>query len=179
MHHPKSVQEKEMHKILMDFVIKTKHLIPTRSSDYQQKKKKLPNSGYCRTGRPQSKNKREWKEDKYLDHDREQKIWNLKVMVMLIVTRLLEIIPKGLVKELKNLEIRGQIETIQTTVLLRSARLQRRVIDNESYWNSSEKPSVKPIGIKKKTFTEYNNDSSYLIIYITCFYAVIWFQIFE
>ena len=36
-------------------------------------------------------------------------------------------IPKGLVKGLKDLEIRGQEETIQTTVLLRSTRKLRRV----------------------------------------------------
>ena len=34
---------------------------------------------------------------------------------------------KGLAKALEDLEIRGQVETIQTTALLRSARILRRV----------------------------------------------------
>ena len=36
-------------------------------------------------------------------------------------------IPKRLVKGLKNLKISGQVDTIQTTVLLISARILRRV----------------------------------------------------
>ena len=37
-------------------------------------------------------------------------------------------IPKGLVKGLEDLEIKGQVETIQTTALLRSARIIRKVL---------------------------------------------------
>ena len=36
---------------------------------------------------------------------------------------------KGLVQGLENLEIRGRVETIQTTTLLRSARILRRVLE--------------------------------------------------
>ena len=39
-------------------------------------------------------------------------------------------IPNGLLKGLEDLEIRGQVETIKTTVLSRSARILRRVLDN-------------------------------------------------
>ena len=38
-------------------------------------------------------------------------------------------IPKGLVQELKDLEIRGQVGTISTTVLLGPARILRRVLE--------------------------------------------------
>ena len=46
----------------------------------------------------------------------------MKVTVISIVIDAPETIHKGLVKRLKNLKIRGQLETIKTTVLLRSAR---------------------------------------------------------
>ena len=41
----------------------------------------------------------------------------------------LDTIPKGLVKGLEELEIKGQVETIQTTALLRSARILRRILE--------------------------------------------------
>ena len=42
-----------------------------------------------------------------------------------MVTGALGIIPKGLIKELEELEIRGQVEKVQTTAWLRSARILR------------------------------------------------------
>ena len=47
---------------------------------------------------------------------------------MPIVIGALGTTPKGLVKGLEDLEIRGQVETTQTTTLLRSARILRRVL---------------------------------------------------
>ena len=44
---------------------------------------------------------------------------------MQIVIGALGTITKGLIKGLEDLEIRGQVETIQTTALLRSARILR------------------------------------------------------
>ena len=38
-------------------------------------------------------------------------------------------VTKGLEQGLEDLEIRGQVETIQTTALLRSARILRRVLE--------------------------------------------------
>ena len=51
----------------------------------------------------------------------------MKMLVMSVVTGTLATISKGLVKGLEGLEIRGQVETIQTTALLRLARILRRV----------------------------------------------------
>ena len=48
----------------------------------------------------------------------------MKVTVILKLTGALKTILKGLVKGLEDLEIRRQVETIQTTTLLRSARIQ-------------------------------------------------------
>ena len=46
-----------------------------------------------------------------------------------IVIGALGMVPKGLERSLEELEIRGRIETIQTTALLRSARILRRVLE--------------------------------------------------
>ena len=53
----------------------------------------------------------------------------MKLMVISIVIGALETIPKGLIKRLENLEIRRQAESIQTTTLLRSARILRKVLE--------------------------------------------------
>ena len=49
--------------------------------------------------------------------------------MIIIVIVLLSIVTKGLVKGLEDLEISGQVETIQTTALLRSPRILRRVLE--------------------------------------------------
>ena len=51
----------------------------------------------------------------------------MKVMGIPVVIGALGTIPKGLVKELEDLEIRGWAEIIQNTAL-RSARILRRVL---------------------------------------------------
>ena len=51
----------------------------------------------------------------------------------------------GLLKGLENLEIRGRVETIQTTTLLRSVRILRRVLETRGdlcYPDFRERPSV-------------------------------------
>ena len=53
----------------------------------------------------------------------------MKVTVIPIGTGVLSTIGKGLVQELVDLEIRGRVETIQTTALLRSARILRRILE--------------------------------------------------
>ena len=69
-----------------------------------------------------------WNE--YLDLAKEfKKLWNMKVTVIPIVIGLLGTVPKRLVQELVDLEIRGQVETIQTTPLLRLAKILRRVLE--------------------------------------------------
>ena len=67
------------------------------------------------------------KKDKYLDLARElKKLWNMKVAIIPIVIGAFGTITKGLLKGLEDLEVGGQVETIQTT-LLRIARIPRRV----------------------------------------------------
>ena len=67
---------------------------------------------------------------KYLDlAGKLKKQWNMKVMVIPIVIGALSTVTKRWVQRLEDLEIRGRVETIQTTVLLRSGRILRRVLE--------------------------------------------------
>ena len=51
------------------------------------------------------------------------------VTVRPIAIRTLGTVTKRMVKGVEELEIRGQIETIQTSILLRWARIRRRVVE--------------------------------------------------
>ena len=83
------------------------------------------------------------KRDKYLDIARElKKSGNIRVTVILIVISALGTIHKGLVNEMEALEIRGQVETIQTTALLKSTRILRRVLETCCHSSSSKRPSA-------------------------------------
>ena len=53
----------------------------------------------------------------------------MKVAFVPIVISALGTITKGLLKHLEDLEVGGQVDTIQTTALLRTARIQRRVLE--------------------------------------------------
>ena len=64
----------------------------------------------------------------YLDLARElKKLWNVKVTIIPIAIDAFGTVTKGLLKGLEDLEIGGLVETIQTTALLRTARILRRV----------------------------------------------------
>ena len=52
-------------------------------------------------------------------------MWNMKVTIVPIVIGALGTITKGLLKGLEDLEIGGRVETIQTTALLRTARIPK------------------------------------------------------
>ena len=53
----------------------------------------------------------------------------MKVTVIPVVVGALGTIPEGLVKGVEDLEIRGQVEIIQTTELLRSTRILNKVLE--------------------------------------------------
>ena len=58
-----------------------------------------------------------------------KKLWNMKVTIVPIVIGALGTITNGLLKGLGDLEVGGRVETIQTTTLLRTARILRRVLE--------------------------------------------------
>ena len=53
---------------------------------------------------------------------------HMKVTVVPIVISMHKTIPKGLVKRLEESEIKGQVETIKSTVLLTSVTILRQVL---------------------------------------------------
>ena len=70
------------------------------------------------------------KKDKYLDLAWGlKKLRNIKVKTKPIVIGAFGTVTKGLVKGPEDLEIRGRLKTIQTTALLRSARILRNVME--------------------------------------------------
>ena len=53
----------------------------------------------------------------------------MQVTIIPIVIGAFGIVTKGLLKGLEDLEVGGRVETIQTTALLRTARILRRVLE--------------------------------------------------
>ena len=132
MHNPESVQENDTHQLLWDFEIQTDHQISARRPDLISKKKKRKRKKK-RTCRIVDFSilvdhivKLKKCEKRYLNYSRElKKLWNMKVTIIPIIIGALGTVTK----ELENLEIAGRVETIQTTALLRSARIMRRVLE--------------------------------------------------
>ena len=84
----------------------------------------------CCPGGPQNKSEGKWKKDKYLDLVRElKKLWNMKLRIVPIVIGALGTVSKGLLKGMEDLAVSGRVETIQTTALLRTSRILRRVLE--------------------------------------------------
>ena len=126
MHKPAPVLENYLHKLLWNFNIQTDHLIPARRPDKKKGICKIVDFAVPADHRINLKKSE--KKDKYLDLARElKKLWNMKVTIVPIVIGALGTITKGLSKGLEDLEVGGRAETIQTTALLRSARILRRV----------------------------------------------------
>ena len=70
------------------------------------------------------------KNDKYLDLARElKKLWNMQVTIIPIVIGAFGRVTKGLLKGLEDLEVGGRVDTTQTTALLRTARILRRILE--------------------------------------------------
>ena len=74
---------------------------------------------------------KEWeKRGKYLNLAWElKKLWNMKVTIIPIVIGAFGTVPKGLLKRLDDLEVGRRVETIQTTALLGTARIPRRILE--------------------------------------------------
>ena len=133
MLNPECVRENETHKLLWDFDIQPDHRISARRSDrviVNNKKKSCPIVDFAVQGDLRVKLKEGRKGDRYLNFARVlKKIWNKNVTVIPFVIGALGTVTKGLVQGLDDLEIRGRVETIQTTAFLRSSRILRRVLD--------------------------------------------------
>ena len=118
----------------------------TRPNYNQQKKRTCKIVDFAVLADHRIKLKECEKKDKYLDIARElKKLWNMQVTIIPIVIGAFGTVTKGLLKELDDLEVGGRVETIQTTPLLRTARIWEeswRLEENCCLSNSSERPSA-------------------------------------
>ena len=136
---------KDTLKLLWDFDIQTDHLISDRRPDLiiiNKKKRACKIIDYAVPADHRIKLKECEKKDKYLDLARElKKLWNMKVTIIPIVNGAFDTVTKGLLKGLEDVEVGGRVETIQTTVLLRTARILRRVLKT---WGKLAVPQKRP-----------------------------------
>ena len=133
MHNPASVLENDTHKLLWYFDNQTDHLILARRPDLiiiEKRKRICKNVDFAVPADHRIKLKECEKKDKYLDLVRElKKLWNMKVTIIPIVIGAFGTVTIGLLKGLEDLEVGRQVETIQTTALLRTARILGRVLE--------------------------------------------------
>ena len=146
MHNPAPVLKNDSHKLLWDINIQTDHLIPARRPDLiiiNIKKRTCKIVDFAVPADYRIKLKECEKKDKYLDLARElKKLWNMQVTIIPIVIGAFGTVTKGLLKGLEDLEVGGRVETIQTTALLRTARILRRLEKTCCHSDFSEKPSA-------------------------------------
>ena len=111
MHNPESVLENDTHKFLWDFDIQTDHIISGRRFDLMivnKKKRTCKIVDFAVPADHRIKLKECEKKYKYLNLARElKKLWNMKVIIIPIVIGTFGTVTKGLLKRLKDLEIRG------------------------------------------------------------------------
>ena len=111
------------------------HLIPARRPDLiiinkKKKKRTCKIVDFSVPADHRIKLKECEKRDKHLDLAKELKtLWNMQVKIIPIVIGAFGKVTKGLLKGLADLEVDGRMETIQTTALLRTARILRRVLE--------------------------------------------------
>ena len=119
MYNSESFPENETHKLLRDFDVQTDRLILARRPDHiiinnnNKKKRTCKIEDFAVPGDHRVKMKEKGKKGKYCDLDSElKKMWNLKVIIILIVIGALGTVPEWLLKGLEDLEETGQVEVI-------------------------------------------------------------------
>ena len=124
MHNPASVPENETNKLLWDFEIQTDQLISARRPDLvitNKKNRICQIVDFTVPDEHRVKLKENKKRDQYHDLDRElKKLWNMKVTVIPVVIGAFGTVIKVLVQGLEDLEIRGCVESTQSTLRDRS-----------------------------------------------------------
>ena len=132
-HEPESVLENEDYKILWDFSIQTDHAIEARRTDLvvvDKKERSCKIIDFALPGDSRIDEKEKDKVEKYQDLGRElQKIWNVKVKITPSVIGSLGAIPKQFGNRLKQIGITVGTAQVQKTVLLRTARILRKVLE--------------------------------------------------
>ena len=131
MHNPAFVLKNETHKLLRGFDIKTDPKILTRKPDIiiiNKKERTCRIVDFAVPADYRIKIKENEKKDKFLGLASDlKKLWNMKVTIIPIMIGTFGTVTKGLLKEVDDLEITRRMETIETTTLLRTAGILRRV----------------------------------------------------
>ena len=132
-HDPEHVLENENYDILWDFSIQTDHVIEDRRPDLIVVDKKRRNCkiiAFAVPGDSRIEEKEKEKIEKYQDLRRElKKIWDVRLKIIPLVVDCLGAIPKQFGNILKETGITAEIGQVQTTVLLRIARILRKVLE--------------------------------------------------
>ena len=131
MHNTASVLENDTHKRLWDFDIQMDHLLSARRPDLiviNKKKRTCKIVDFAVPADHRIKLKESEKKGKYLNLARELKKL-MKVTIIPIIIGAFSTVTNVLLKGLEELVVGGWVETIQTTELLRMARIQRRVLE--------------------------------------------------
>ena len=90
----------------------------TRLNQPKKKKRNCKIVDFAVPADPRIKLKESKKKDKYLDLARElKKLWNMQATIIPIVIGAFGTVTKGFLKRMEDLEVGGQVETIQTTAL--------------------------------------------------------------
>ena len=127
MHNPAPVLGNDTHKLLWDFDIHADHLNSARRPDLIIITKIVD---FAVPADSRIKLKECEKKDRYLDLARElKKLWNMQMTILPFVIGAFGTITIGLRKGLEELAVGGQLETIQTTALLGTARILRSVLE--------------------------------------------------
>ena len=129
MHNPTTVLENETYNLQWDFHIQTEHLNSARRQDFiiinkKTKKRTCKIVEFAVPVDHRVKLKESEKKDKYLDLAWElKKLWNMTFIP--IVIGAFDTVTKRLLKGLEDWEVGGRVKT---TVLLRKARILKRVL---------------------------------------------------
>ena len=119
--------------MLWDFEVQTDHHIEARRPDLiivDKERNTCQIVDFAIPGDHRVETKEKEKREKYQDLARElQVLWNKKVSVIPLVIGALGTAPKSLRNRLHQIGIQTKIETMQTTVLLNTARIIRKVLE--------------------------------------------------
>ena len=130
---PESVLENKDYKILWDFSIQTDDFIEARRPDLvvvDKKERRCKIIDFAVPGDSRIEEKEKYRIERYQDLRRElQKIWNVKVTIMLLVVGSLGAVPKQFCNRLEQIGITVRTAQIQKTVLLGTARTLRKVLE--------------------------------------------------
>ena len=127
IHNPARVLENDTHKLLWDLEIQTDHLITARRPDLiiiTKTKRIYKIVDFAVPADHRIKLKECEKKDKYLEI-----LWNMKVRIIPIVIGAFGTVTKRLSNGLQDFEVGEREETNQTTALLRTAKIMRRVLE--------------------------------------------------